>query len=425
MLPGCRLIMAAVCSGNAVPVWLSEDDLSCIICQGLLDQPTTLPCGHSFCLRCLHDLWVSKRGAVDGCPWACPICRKGPLTKPKLHKNPLLQDLVDKYLQAAREVEAGSEPEPAPAPRSAPQVTVQKSTTNVIQELTDMVRQLVDDVKSLQTQRPNLGSGQDNAQGTPPTDSSSEGEHSLDSPKLVTFSISQKKIQEILHNLEEIQEKLQGSVPGRAPPRERVQEMTSSLCLLPDQRRPAPRKASHLSLWAISPTFDLRTLSYNLEVSNNSRRVTVSRGDLHTYHWSPQRFSISQVFCSQALSSGQKYWEVDTRNCSHWAIGVASWGMKRDGMLGRTMDSWCIEWRGPGQFSAWAKMKKTDLQSDLPEVVGVWLDLESGELAFYAVADHERLLYECEVSSSSPLHPAFWLYGLSPGNYLEIKQLNT
>jgi hypothetical protein len=45
----------------------------------------------------------------------------------------------------------------------------------------------------------------------------------LDSPKLVTFSISQKKIQEILHNLEEIQEKLQGSVPGRAPPRERVQ----------------------------------------------------------------------------------------------------------------------------------------------------------------------------------------------------------
>lgn len=122
MLPGCRLTMAAVCSGNAVPVWLSEDDLSCIICQGLLDQPTTLPCGHSFCLRCLHDLWVSKRGAVDGCPWACPICRKGPSTKPKLHKNPLLQDLVDKYLQAAREVEAGSEPEPAPAPRSAPQV---------------------------------------------------------------------------------------------------------------------------------------------------------------------------------------------------------------------------------------------------------------------------------------------------------------
>lgn len=335
---------------------------------------------------------------------------------------------MDKYLQAADELEPGHKPEPAPAPRSQceptpPQVAVQKSTTKVIQDLTEMARQLVDIAKSLQTQRPTLGSGLDNALGILHTDPSSEDEHSLDSPKPETFNASQKKIREILHNLEEIQEKLQGSILWKVPPREHVQEMTSSLCLLPDQRCPVPRKASHFSLWAISPTFDLRSISCNLEVSNNCRRVTVSPS-LQVYPWSPDRFSISQVLCSQALSSGQKYWEVDTKNCSHWAVGVASWGMKRDGMLGRTMDSWCIEWRGAGQFSAWTMMKKTDLHSGLPEVVGVWLDLELGKLAFYSVANQERLLYECEVSSPSPLHPAFWLYGLSPGNYLEIKQLN-
>ncbi|XP_052049936.1 E3 ubiquitin-protein ligase RNF135 isoform X1 [Apodemus sylvaticus] len=418
--------MAAACPATAVPVWLSEDDLSCIICQGLLDWPTTLPCGHSFCLRCLDGLWSTKRAGVDGCPWSCPICRKGATTKPVLHKNPLLQDLVDKYRQAALELEAGPEPQPVPAPRSLcrptpPQVTVQKSTTKIIQELTEMAGQLVDVAKSLQTQRPSLGSGLDNTLGILHTDSSSEEEFSLDSPKPVTFSSSQKKIQEILQNLEEIQEKLQGSVSWRETPREQIRDMTSSLCLLPDQR--LPRKASHFPLWAISPTFDLRSISCNLEVSNNCRRVTVAHG-LHSYPWSPERFSISQVLCSQALSSGKKYWEVDTRNCRHWAVGVASWGMKRDGMLGRTMDSWCIEWKGPGQFSAWAMMKKTDLHSGLPEVVGVWLDLDLGKLAF-SVAGQERLLYECAVSSSSPLHPAFWLYGLSPGNYLEIKQLNT
>lgn len=201
--------------------------------------------------------------------------------------------------------------------------------------------------------------------------------------------------------------------------KKQVEEMASSVGLLPDQRCPVSRKVSQFSLWAISPTFDLRSISCILEVSNNRRTVTVSRA-LQPYHWSSERFSISQVLCSQAFSSGQKYWEVDTRSCSHWAVGVASWGMKRDKMLGRTMDSWCIEWRGPGQFSAWAMMKKTDLSSGLPEVVGVWLDLELGKLAFYSVADQERPLYECEVSSSSPLHPAFWLYGLTPGNYLEI-----
>ncbi|KAM7333927.1 hypothetical protein ACRRTK_007247 [Alexandromys fortis] len=308
----------------------------------------------------------------------------------------------------------------------AGEVTVQKSTTEeVIQKLTELVRQLVDVVRSLPTQSPLSGSGPDNERGFLGMASSSEQEHSLSSPKAVASSASERKIREILHNLQEIQEKLQGGVTWKEAPGEQVLEMpSSSLCLPPAQRCPVPRRASQFALRAISPTFDLRSLSCNLEVSNSCRTVTVSRCP-QPYSWGPERFLISQVLCSQALSSGQIYWEVDTRNCNHWAVGVASWGMKRDQMLGRTMDSWCIEWKGPGQFSAWAMVKKTDLHLGRPEVVGVWLDLELGKLAFYSVSAQERLLYECEVSASSPLHPAFWLYGLSPGNYLEIKQVNS
>ncbi|XP_028722785.1 E3 ubiquitin-protein ligase RNF135 [Peromyscus leucopus] len=423
--------MATPGLGTSVPVWLSEEDLGCIICQGLLDWPTTLPCGHSFCVRCLKGLWITQRAGVGGRPWACPTCREGPEAKPTLRKNPLLQDLADKYRQAAQELEAGPEAVPAPVPASAPPrrpapppVALQKRTTEVIQELTKLFQQFVDVVKGLQTQGPRLGSGRDNELGVLGTAPSSEEEQSLSSPKPVMSNASEKKIREILHNLKEIQEKLQGSVPRTDAPGEQVQEMpSSSVCLLPDQRSPEPRKASQFALYAISPTFDLGSLSCSLEVSNSCRTVTVSRC-LQTYGWSPERFLISQVLCSEALSSGQKYWEVDTRNCNHWAVGVASWGMKRDQMLGRTMDSWCIEWKGPGQFSAWAMMKKTDLCLGCPEVVGVWLDLELGKLAFYSVSDEERLLYECEVSASCPLHPAFWLYGLSPGNYLEIKQVH-
>ncbi|EGV94365.1 Ring finger protein 135 [Cricetulus griseus] len=276
-------------------------------------------------------------------------------------------------------------------------VAVQKNTTEeVIQELTELMQQLVDIVKSLQTSRP--GSGLDNELGILGMASSSEKKQSLSSPKLVMSSASERKIREILQNLEEIQKKIKGSVTWKEDPGEQVQG-------------------------AISPTFDLGSISCNLVVSNNCRRVTVSHCQ-QPYRWSPERFLISQVLCSQALSSGQKYWEVDTRNCNHWAVGVASWGMKRNQMLGRTKDSWCIEWKGPGQFSAWATEKKTDLHLGRPEVVGVWLDLELGELAFYSCSEQERLLYECEVSVSFPLHPAFWLYGLSPGNYLEIKQAN-
>lgn len=108
--------MAGPVLGSAVPVWLSEEDLGCIICRELLDWPTTLPCGHSFCYRCLNDLWVKQRAGVGGRPWACPTCREAPEAKPTLRKNPLLQDLADKYRQAALELEPGSETAPAPAP---------------------------------------------------------------------------------------------------------------------------------------------------------------------------------------------------------------------------------------------------------------------------------------------------------------------
>lgn len=45
----------------------------------------------------------------------------------------------------------------------------------------------------------------------------------MDSPKLVTFSSSQKKIQEILRDLEKIQETLQGSVTWNEAPKKQVE----------------------------------------------------------------------------------------------------------------------------------------------------------------------------------------------------------
>uniref|UniRef100_F7H219 Ring finger protein 135 n=1 Tax=Callithrix jacchus TaxID=9483 RepID=F7H219_CALJA len=156
--------------GPAVPVWLAEDDLGCIICQGLLDWPATLPCGHSFCRRCLESLWGAR---AAGGRWACPTCREVAAQQPRLRKNTLLQDLADKYRRAARELEAGPDSAPRPGPGSCPaprprrrgslpRVEVQKSITEVGQELTELGERLVDIVRSLQSQRPLSESGPDN-----------------------------------------------------------------------------------------------------------------------------------------------------------------------------------------------------------------------------------------------------------------------
>ncbi|KAK2111438.1 hypothetical protein P7K49_011184 [Saguinus oedipus] len=516
--------MAGLGPGPAVPVWLVEDDLGCIICQGLLDWPATLPCGHSFCRRCLESLW-GARGA--GGRWACPTCREVAAQQPRLRKNTLLQDLADKYRRAA---EAGPDWAPSPGPGSSAvprprrrgtqelnfavlKVQVQKSITEVGQELTELGERLVDIVRSLQSQRPLSESGPDNElsilgklkdavslnllsfSSLPDMDDwtfgmletfSSGVDLSMAFPKLVTSDAAAGKIKDILHDLEEIQEKLRENFSWKEAPEAQTQSElilfiggglnvevggngevlhgfvlwgqdprvqlhyhcgvgNQSISACPSIEGSRLQRQSRLRLytqehseatfehlccghqlqptaWAINPTFNLKSLSCSLEVSRDFHTVTVSPRP-QPYCGSCERFSTSQVLCSQALSSGKHYWEVDTRNCSHWAVGVASWEMDRDQVLGRTTDSCCVEWKGTNQLSAWHMVKETVLGSDRPGVVGIWLNLEEGKLAFYSVDNQEKLLYECTISASSPLHPAFWLYGLHPGNYLIIKQV--
>nr|XP_055188622.1 E3 ubiquitin-protein ligase RNF135 isoform X2 [Nyctereutes procyonoides] len=306
----------------------------------------------------------------------------------------------------------------------------QKSIKEVGRELTELVEQLVGIVRNLQSQKHLPESGPENERSTLSMGmSSSDGaDLALASSKPVTSDTPERKMKDILHDLEEIQKKLQENFTWNGALEEHLQvelqeAPSSSSHPLPDHSCPAPRRAFQFAQWAISPTFDLRSHSCSLEVSEDCRVVTVSHWP-QTHLWSHERFVTCQVLCSQAFSSGQQYWEVDTQHCSHWAVGVASWGMTRTQILGRTKDSYCVEWKGNSQLSAWHMVQETVLGSDRPKVVGIWLDLEEGKLAFYSVADQETLLYECPVSASSPLHPAFWLYGLNPGNSLTIRPVN-
>ncbi|XP_040856395.1 E3 ubiquitin-protein ligase RNF135 isoform X1 [Ochotona curzoniae] len=425
--------MAGSSSAPAVPVWLAEDDLCCIICQGLLAWPVTLPCGHSFCKNCLTDLW-DKREERTRSRWCCPTCREALEQRPALCKNTLLQDLVDKYSSAACELEdGGPAPAASPTPKSwrsaaSPRVVTPRNLAAVGEELVELVEQLVDTVRSLQSHLPTLELGPDPELSTLAEDFSSGVDLPLASGKQVTSSAPEGKMSNILRNLGEIQEKLRENFMRKEAAEEQMCGSSAEdpaapspfSCPTPDQNCPASNRVSRFAQWAISPTFDLRSASLYLQVSEDQRTVTVSRHPL-SYSWSCERFSVSQIFCSQALSLGRQYWEVDTNSCSHWAVGVASWEMNRGQILGRTKDSWCLEWKGTGQLAVWSMNKETLLGSDRPGVVGIWLDLDERKLAFYAVASEERLMYECEVPGSCPLYPAFWLYGLQMGNSLTIK----
>uniref|UniRef100_A0A671VU19 Zinc finger protein RFP-like n=2 Tax=Sparus aurata TaxID=8175 RepID=A0A671VU19_SPAAU len=82
----------------------SEDQFLCSICLDVFTDPVTTSCGHNFCKTCITEHWNTNQ-------CRCPICATVFNTRPQLHVNTLLSEMVSQFRLSAQQKASSSSSE--------------------------------------------------------------------------------------------------------------------------------------------------------------------------------------------------------------------------------------------------------------------------------------------------------------------------
>ncbi|XP_030580752.1 E3 ubiquitin-protein ligase TRIM21-like [Archocentrus centrarchus] len=83
----------------------SEDQFLCSICLDVFTDPVSTPCGHNFCKTCITQHWdINQRSQ-------CPMCKETFSTRPQLHVNTFISEMVAQFRREAQQKASSSSSE--------------------------------------------------------------------------------------------------------------------------------------------------------------------------------------------------------------------------------------------------------------------------------------------------------------------------
>ncbi|XP_049576589.1 E3 ubiquitin/ISG15 ligase TRIM25-like isoform X2 [Syngnathus scovelli] len=91
---------------------VTESQFRCPICLDVLQDPVSIPCGHTYCMACINGYWDQAEPPAH---FSCPQCREAFSPRPVLRRNTMLAEVVAKLKPTqAGAAAAASELSPPP-----------------------------------------------------------------------------------------------------------------------------------------------------------------------------------------------------------------------------------------------------------------------------------------------------------------------
>ncbi|XP_061774921.1 E3 ubiquitin-protein ligase TRIM11-like [Nerophis ophidion] len=421
----------------AAAAWSEEETFVCSVCLESLNDPATLPCGHSYCLACIQRHW--DKGDSKG-QYRCPQCRQRFDPRPALAKSTVLVEAMEKLRTITLTHEAEYTRK---ALAQAVQVNeLFDSQMCFVSHLKGLIHEVVQESVRLCLEHEalsRLANMQDHtcfpknfftmeqaggACAIPEVSVLSRvNEHSATAPSVTPDDD---------HGQATVQNTVYEMLNPVPPPRPQGHDVSTKppcqlpVSLLPPQPfcqlqefsvttvglvSPEPKTREELLKFRFKPTMDPDTVFRHILLSDGGHKATLQVENLNLADH-PERFQYwKQLLCKEPLAGSPYYWEVEWTG-QKITIGVAYREMDRKctdekSRLGHNPYSWTLYCSETG-FIFWHNGHGKVLCSLKSRRIGTYLDQHAGILAFYCITNNQADLIHRHMNLfTGPLYPGF------------------
>ncbi|XP_017400826.1 E3 ubiquitin-protein ligase TRIM58 isoform X2 [Cebus imitator] len=369
-----------------------RDEARCPVCLDFLQEPVSVDCGHSFCLRCISEFCARSDGAQGGV-YACPQCR-GPFRPAGFRPNRQLAGLVE----GVRQLGLGAGP--AGARRCA-------------RHGEDLSRFCEDDGAALCWV---CDAGPEHAahRTAPLQDAAGRYQVQLQ----MALELVRKEMEEALTQEANLGKKtvIWKGVRGVLSRSKAVTRLEAEN--IPMELRTAcriPGRREMLRKFQVDVKLDPATAHPSLLLTADLR--SVQDGELwRDVPSNPERFDTWPcVLGLQSFSSGRHYWEVQVGEGAEWGLGVCQDTLVRKGETTPSPENgvWALWLLKGNEYMVLASPSVPLLRLESPRCVGIFLDYEAGEVSFYNVTNGSYI-YTFNQLFSGVLRPYFFICDATP-----------